>query len=305
MSVSANLDNFLNKRVEQYTPGTPIANTDEVVYRLGVSYEDEDLTIDMVMDAFTKDPKAGEIKELIIGAFELESSENSDVVVEKLIGLNSTFKNLKAIFLGDITFDECEISWIQQSDMAPLLNAYPQLEHFQVRGGDGLRFSDLRHDNLKTLIIETGGLYPATLSDVLSAALPKLERLDLWLGSENYGFESAIEDFEPIFSGTKFPALKHLGLMDSEIQDEVAIAVSESAVLKQLETLDLSMGVLSDKGGEALLNSADVKKLSFLNLRHHFMSDNMMEQLKGLGIKINLDERDASAEDERYIEVSE
>lgn len=305
MTVSSNLSTFLSKRVENFSPETGIAAPEAVVYRVSVEYDDEQ-NIYQKLTAFAQDPKAGSITELIIGQFDTEAGGNSVEVVETLIVLSNTFTNLKALFVGDITFEECEISWINNTDMTPLLNAYPQLEHFQVRGGQDLAFSNLQHDNLKTLIVETGGLYPNTLNDIMTASLPNLEKLHLWLGSENYGWDSSVEDLEPVLSGGQFPNLKHLGLMDSELQDEIAIAVCEAPVLEQLETLDLSMGILSDKGGEALLNCAGIKQLQHLNLRRHYLSSEMMQQLQSLGISINLDEQEeGDDEDDRYIEVSE
>jgi hypothetical protein len=305
MTVSSNLSTFLNKRVQTYVPGSEIVNPETVVYRISVEY-DEETPIESKLDEFAASPVAGQIKELIIGQFVTDYGESSQTLVEKLISLKDKFRNLTAIFIGDMTFDECEISWINQSDMTPLLNAYPQLEHFQVRGGEQLAFSNLQHNNLKTLIVETGGLHPGTLKDVMTAKLPRLEKLELWLGSEYYGFASSVDDLQPVLSGGLFPALKHLGLMDSELQDEIAIAVCQSPILKQLDVLDLSMGTLSDKGGQALLNCTDIKRLSLLNLRHHYMSSDMMAKLKALGININMEDQEKAGEDgDRYIEVSE
>jgi hypothetical protein len=53
--------------------------------------------------------------------------------------------NLRAIFLGDITYEENEISWIEQSDVSPLLRAYPALEVSRVRGGNSLEFSKIKN----------------------------------------------------------------------------------------------------------------------------------------------------------------
>lgn len=302
MTVSSNLSTFLSKKVENYSPETGIVAPDAVVYRISVEYDDE-LTIVEKLTAFAKDPNADSITSLIIGQFDTDSGNDSSEVVDALIKLSNTFMNVTALFIGDITYEECEISWINNVDMTPLLNAYPQLTHFQVRGGTGLAFTDLHHDNLETLIVETGGLYPDTLTQILNASLPKLQKLHLWLGAEEYGWGSSLEDLSPILSGEKFPGLKHLGLMDSELQDDIAIAVCEAPIIKQLETLDLSMGILSDKGGEALLNCPHIKNLQHLNLRHHYLSNDMMQQLQALGIAVNVD--DQEEEEDRYIEVAE
>ena len=311
MTINSNLNTFLNKPVTDYSIKDGIQNTETLVYRIRISYDDYDngTTIVSLIDAFAKDPKASSVKELIFGAFDYESSDSTEGIVGKLVEYKDVFKNLKAIFIGDITYEENEISWIKQSNVGLVLNAYPQLEHFQVRGGDDLTFGKIDHANLKTLIIESGGLPPNVIAEVSNAQLPELQKLEMWLGSENYGFNSTIEDLATITSGKAFPKLKHLGLMDSEIQNEIAIVVAQSPILHQLETLDLSMGILDDNGGEALLQSEGIKKLKYLNLRHHYLSDAMMAKLKTLGIEINLDDQEEADVDDdesyRYIEVSE
>lgn len=302
--VSEHVETFLNKPVQKYAPPTTI-EPDKYVYRLRVDYDDESVTITDLLEAFVRDPQSAGVTELIIGMFNTEVSESSFEVVDKLVALKENFKELKALFIGDITYEECEISWINQCDITPILKAFPKLEHLQIRGGDGLSFTELAHDKLTTLIIETGGLRPNVIDSVNAAKLPNLQKLELWLGSDEYGFDSTIDDLKPILSGTLFPKLTWLGLMDSVIQDDIAIAAADAPVLKQLNELDLSMGVLTDKGAAALLKSEGIRKLKHLNLRHHFLSEAMMEQLKALGISINLDDKEEEDDDYRYVEVAE
>jgi hypothetical protein len=302
--VSEHLQTFLNKPVQDYLPPTTI-DPEKFVYRLRVDYEDEGVTISDLLEAFVRDPQAGKVTALIIGRYNPEISESTFETVDKLVSLKDSLQGLKALFIGDITYEECEISWINQTDITPILKAFPALEHLQIRGGSDLSFSDLQHDRLTTLIIETGGMPPTVVTQVNAARLPNLQKLELWLGSDEYGFESTIEDFAPLLSGTAFPKLTWLGLMDSIIQDDIAIAVSQAPVLNQLQVLDLSKGILTDKGAAALLSSEGIKKLKHLNLRHHFMSEAMMEQLKALGISINVDDKQEEDDDYRYVEVAE
>lgn len=303
--VSAHVKTFLNKPVQDFLPPT-VTDPEKYVYRLAVHYDDEGVTISDLLEALVRDPQAANIKELIIGQFDSEVSESSFEVIDKLVSLKHDLKSLKALFIGEMTYEECEISWIRQTDITPILKAWPELEHLQIRGGDGLSFSDLQHDNLTTLIIETGGMPPNVVQEVNAARLPKLQKLELWLGSDNYGFASKVEDFTPILSGKQFPQLTHLGLMDSELQDDLAIAAAQAPVVHQLKVLDLSKGVLTDKGGEALRDSATIRNLQHLNLRHHFMSEDMMAQLKALNMSINLDDRQEEDDEEyRFVEVAE
>ncbi|AEE49010.1 STM4015 family protein [Haliscomenobacter hydrossis] len=306
--ISENLNSFNGKSVIDFNPDEALKDLNHYVYRLRLDYEaiDSDQKMEDLIRSFAEVPANAECQELIIGQWDYDSSRKADGLVQTLVELKDAFKNLKALFIGDITAEEQEISWIQQSDLSPLLAAFPKLEFFQARGGDGLSLSELKHENLKTLILQTGGLPPNVVQEIANAHLPNLEKLEVWLGDDNYGFESNIEDFDAIINGGKFPKLTYLGLKNSNIQDDIAIAVAKSPLLKQLHTLDLSMGVLSDTGAQALLDSPNIKNLVFLNLDHHFMTDSMMAKIKDLGIAVSMeDQGNYDDEDDRYVEVSE
>src|SRR4051812_43476346 len=105
--------------------------------------------------------------------------ESHREVIEPLIAARGRLPNLRSLFLGDITSEECEISWINQGDVTPLLAAYPLLEEFRVRGVEQLSFAGLRHANLRSLAIESGGLPACVLEEVWAADLPELEHLEL------------------------------------------------------------------------------------------------------------------------------
>ena len=306
--INDNLDTFCGKPVIDFNTEEGIKGLDNCVYRLRLDYDDLDSggKMEDLIEAFAETSVAATVQELIIGQWDCDSSNDASGLVEKLVERKDTFKHLKALFIGDITSEEMEISWIEQSDLSPLLTAFPNLELLQIRGGNKLSLSNLNHANLKTLIIQTGGLAPNVVTQVANAHLPNLEKLEMWLGDDNYGFASTIEDFDPIINGGKFPKLTYLGLKNSRIQDEIAIKVAESPILDQLITLDLSMGILTDTGAEALLVSPKIKQLKSLNLNHHFMSNEMVEKLKGLYIDVSMEEQlDSEEEDYRYVEVSE
>ncbi len=112
--------------------------------------------------------------------------------------------NLKALYFGEMTYEECEISWINQSGVSPLLRAFPLLEIFRVRGGTELSFSQVSHGNLRHLAIETGGLPSSVLREVFLCDFPNLEHLELLLGEEGYGFDGSAEDLQPLAGGKGF-----------------------------------------------------------------------------------------------------
>jgi predicted DNA-binding WGR domain protein len=293
--------------------GKPLAGTLPVIYRVGLTFQedyDEKRSLTDKLAAFLAEPAAELAQGLVIGTWGGFDSvdQSSAPIVEALVAARDRLPNLKHLFLGDIVTEENEVSWIQQSDVSPLFEAYPHLEEFRVRGSNELSFGTLKHKNLKTLTVETGGLPVRVLHEVCAAKLPALEHLELWLGEENYGWDGTVEDLKPLLSGKLFPKLRYLGLRDSAIANDVATAVAPAPVLKKIQVLDLSLGNLSDEGARALLGSPAVAKLEKLDIHHHFVSDEVVAQLKALGIEVDASERREPWDfdpDQRYIALGE
>ncbi|MFK3982241.1 STM4015 family protein [Micromonospora sp. NPDC050397] len=219
---------------------------------------------------------------------------------------------LRALFLGDMTSEECEISWIRQEDLTPVLEAYPALEVLRVRGSEAnsapVRLRPLRHRALRELAFETGGLPAELVRAVGDSDLPALTHLELWLGTEHYGGDATVEDLAPILSGTRLPALGYLGLRDAEIADPVAAALAGAPVVARLHTLDLSLGMLGDAGAAALLAGQPLTHLRRLDLHHHFVGEELAARLveELPGVEIDLGEgMDPGDEDEYYVAVAE
>lgn len=275
---------FSNCQVTEFSPEIGITDTVGTAYALlRTEYDDaEDLTDKLAR--LLQDPQAGKLEALLFGRW-LEAYENtSSQLIDALVAAKDRLTSLKAIFIGDIPYMECEISWIRQSDISPILRAYPQLEVLQVRGGDGLEFTPpVRHDNLKALIVETGGLSRTTVAQICNLNLSALEHLELWFGSEDYGGDCWVESVNPILFEQKFPNLTYLGLRNSQFSDEIAQAVVRSPLLQSISVLDLSMGTLSDAGAEILLNCAAIKELDILNLSENFLSEDMVQRFSQIG----------------------
>lgn len=270
-----------------------------ITKRVALSYDEfeEGKNFLGLLEEFYSDPSSKDVEYLIIGPWEETWENSSKFIVENLVENKDKLLNIKGLFIGDMESEDCEISWIIQSDLSPLLKAFPNLEELKIRGSSELRFSDMQHDKLKTLIIECGGLSTDVIDDILSSKLPNLEHLELYLGVEEYGFNGTIEDIKPLMKRGVFPKLKYLGLKDSEIQNEIAHEIAGSDVLDGLDTLDLSLGTLTDEGAESLLNSNGIKNLKFLDLNYHYMSDDMMKKIKSLGIKVDVSDQQ---EEEEY-----
>ncbi|WP_229068164.1 STM4015 family protein [Actinoplanes sp. DH11] len=227
--------------------------------------------------------------------------------LELLTGNAQRLTALRALFLGDMTFEECEISWIKQTDVTPLLESFPALEVLGVRGSDSLELRPVRHENLRELVLQSGGLPAAVVRAVGASDLPRLTKLELWLGVENYGGDARADDLAPILAGRSLPALTHLGLRNAEIADEVAAAVAAAPVVARLTVLDLSMGTLGDAGVEALLTGQPLTHLERLDVSHHYLSPELAQRLTDELPGVTVDVSGVQKEEEwgRYTAVSE
>ena len=278
----------------------------EAAWHVGTDFDEE--PFDDVFARFLRAVDTTAITALIIGHWGGEFDTHSSDPVALLVDAAGSLPNVRALFLGDVTWEQAEISWIEHSDISPLLAAFPGLESLGVRGAQGLVLEPIKSETLKTLRFESGGLPARVVQAVGASELPNLERLDLWLGVGDYGGDATVADLGPILSGERLPALRHLGLEDSEIQDEVAAAVAGAPVVARLESLSLAMGTLTDRGAEALLSGQPLTHLRELNLRHHFLSDAMTERVRaalpGVGVDLS-EQKEQEGGEWFFVEVSE
>ncbi|HVU70635.1 MAG TPA: STM4015 family protein [Ktedonobacteraceae bacterium] len=309
-----NLAELAGKRVIDWNPEEGLQNVAETIYRVRGGYGEEE-TWPERFAAFLQDPAVNELTGLVVGMWSTEVMETgeAEAMVEALVAARAKLPKLRALFLGDIIREENEVSWIAQTDVSPLLEAYPELDYFGVRGGSGLHFGDIRHRQLRSLVVEAGGLAREVVLDILRADLPALEHLELWLGSAQYGGNTTVEDLAPLLRNDLFPHLRYLGLRDSEIVDEIAAVMAYAPIVERIETLDLSLGTLTDTGAQALLQSPLIPGLKKLDLHHHYCSDAMIQRLWQLPIEVDV--RDAQTPDvydwdgremvERYVALAE
>ncbi len=301
------------KPVKDWRPGVPLDDPSGTAYRLALEYDEAEagVTWEARLNEFLSLPGSSSVTSIVVGVWGDTSGPlgDSSSVVNTLSQASAKLPALRALFIGDIISEEFEISWIEQSDMSPLFLAYPELEHFRVRGGNGLRFGPLNHSRLRSLIVESGGLDVSVVRDITSSSLPELEHLELWLGDESYGANAEVVDLAPILSGKLFPKLRYLGLRDSVLSDAIAAAVAHSPLLERLRVFDLSLGTLSDDGAAALMASPEIKNLEFLDLHHHYCSDGMVSKLAGMGIKVDTSDKQEpdvhDGESTRYVAVGE
>lgn len=309
MAIYENISSFCNRPVFEYK-GTGSLPDDPSTHaiRIGVDWdeyeEDSDAFANKLKDLFAESA-LDKVEALVVGCWSPEDPDGIGEHLQTIIAAAPRLPQLKGIFFGDIVMEEQEISWIEQSDVGPLIQAFPNLEEFVVRGGSGLGFTSVNHSRLKKLIVQTGGLSKGVIASIFAAQLPDLEHLELWLGDNNYGWDGDATLFATLFSGELFPALNYLGLRNSVIADDLAVALNDAVLLDRLSVLDLSMGTLGDIGAAALVKNQAIAKLDALNLNHHYIGEQLMADLLKIGCSVDLGNRETEGEYGRYCEVSE
>ncbi|MFG2088296.1 MULTISPECIES: STM4015 family protein [unclassified Spirillospora] len=309
MGVYEHLDEYFGLPVfrfnEETEPDDELPPAAGSAWYVATSFDEE--PFGDVFARFVEAVDTAEITALIIGYWGASYDTEAADPVKLLSEAAASFPKLRALFLGDITGEESEISWIEHSDISPLFAAFPGLERFEIRGAGGLVLAPIKSETLTVLRFESGGLPAGVVQAVGASELPNLRHLDLWLGVENYGGDATVADLGPILSGERLPVLRHLGLEDSETQDEIAAAVAGAPVVARLESLSLAMGTLTDRGAEALLSGQPLTHLRKLDLHHHYLSDAMMERVRTTlsGVEVDLNEQEEPDGDWFYASVTE
>ncbi|HLT40458.1 MAG TPA: hypothetical protein VK034_29465 [Enhygromyxa sp.] len=230
-----------------------------------------------VLRAIVQSPAAASLRELTLGLFNYAGGGLEDVALDIIAG--GVLTSLERLFIGDFEREQQEISWVELGDISPLYPFAPRLQNLRLRGA-AIGLGELGHPTLAQLEIETGGLPRDSVVSVATAELPALAYLEVWFGREDYGGTTDITALRPIFSSKTLPALRHLGLQNSEMQDLIAIELAGSPLLAQIESADLSMGTMREPGARALLdNAAAFEHLLALNLEDNYIPQQLCAQL--------------------------
>jgi uncharacterized protein (TIGR02996 family) len=230
---------------------------------------------------FLKHPSAQFLQELRLGCIPGEEEMDTSPFA-------SAIEAVKPPCLRVLAFDDTgdwDISGTQAS--LPNSKAIQGVRALVIRGGSiGLGKIDL--PELREFRVESGSLRSDSLKAIAKAKWPKLEKLEIWCGDPNYGASGSAKDLAPIFAATGLPKLVHLGIMNCPFADEAVKTLTKSKVLKQLKTLDLRKGNLSDRGIDTMVAHKDAfSHLDYLDVDDNALTDASKPKLKGLAKKTN------------------
>ncbi|MDZ7966156.1 MAG: hypothetical protein RM368_14430 [Nostoc sp. DedSLP03] len=244
-------------------------------------------------------------------------------ITNRLVNASGLLTNLKALLIGDINNitnmryrNSSMIVW----SIHPLLKAYPNLELLHIRGrmleenilkhelnilqvrkqqnNSPIPIKLLRHERLKTLIVDADGISDDNLAKICKLNLPSLEYFELWLSRSNLS-NINIASLTPVLLGNSFPNLAYLAIRKCGNMSEVAQAIVNSPIMKNLRILELTDGNISN--GDVLLKSSAVNCLYTLNVSGNRLHKSAIEQLSNLKCRIIAD----SQFSDRYYSVWE
>ena len=264
-------------------------------------YEDyeDGKTAETMVGEILADPEFQNIDKLIIGDWGGAYEDSCQAVLDAIADNADKFSHITSLFVGDMDYEECEISWIMQGDYSRIWEAMPQLKEITVKGSTDLKLGKIKHGSLESLTIICGGLGSDVIKEIEEAELPELKKLLIYIGSDNYGFDGDADTVRSLLANSDFPKLEYLGIADSEIQDELTAVVLDCKYIDSITTLDLSCGTITDKGGELLLGKLpELKNLKKLDLSYNYLSDEMKDKLTAAAPGVEMDLSDSQEAEE-------
>ena len=187
-------------------------------------------------------------------------------------------------------------------DASGLAARFPLLEELELGAGElAIGSIDDLAPTLRRLALRTSALQLEALAPVLATVWPQLVELELWFGPEEQcGADHG--DLWRILSGLAVPAVTKLRLKNTDFTDALAVSMVSSQVLRNLTTLDLSLGTLTTAGVSTLIeNAAHFRHLAELDLRANSIPPEDARRLEAALPNANVSDQ----KDERYVSVTE
>jgi uncharacterized protein (TIGR02996 family) len=202
-----------------------------------------------------------------------------------------------------------QISWHHTGKLDKLWAGVPNLRVLEMETGE-FDVGKMVAPQLERAIFITGGLSKSCGKNIATATMPKIKHLEIYYGDNNYGGDCSVKEVLPLLARTDLPKLEYLGLKNSKFQNDIARAVVGSKLVKQLKTLDLSMGTMTDDGARALADGkASLAHLECLDLTHNFLSKEGIKLVKSICPKVvTADQQEADGDGEDayyYVAISE
>lgn len=266
---------------------------------------DSDLDVAATLTTLLALPIAAHLDSLSVGLCEEPGDGDLQPAIDALVELEGP-QTLRSLFLGDFEYpDQSDISSTSVGDLTKLYAAFPKLQSLRLRGA-GAALGKIDLPELRDFTFETGGLSTECVESISRARWPKLQRLSLWFGDENYGGDAGFDDLGTLLAAKGLPQLEALGLVNCSFISGNLDSLAKAKVLRQLKRLDLSMGFLTDEDAEALVRHAAAFKHLELDVSHNYLTRRGVWLLqKAARTLVSTDQQEADTDDDRYVAVGE
>jgi uncharacterized protein (TIGR02996 family) len=215
---------------------------------------------------------------------------------------------VRSLHLGDFIFpDESELTWTTVGDATAVYRTVPQLERFALQGAEIILGDRIELRRLRALELVTAGLPGETARAIVRSELPELDTLIVWTGDDTGGGSTTAADLLGLFASPR-PQLRHFGLVNCAITDELVLALVEAPWLPQLRVLDLSKGTLTADGIAILERARDrLGDLERLEVSENLLDDDACARAAALARTVNVADQRFGDLDEgaRYPAVTE
>jgi hypothetical protein len=239
--------------------------------RVHTTRRHEDLGVDLeaVLRALLALPSARFLEDLVIGAASCHELGVEEGIAQALAdgGRRPTLRRLVFEYDGN----EEMRSWTGAGDLRFVPDRFPGLRELAIDTGSVRLGPAFSHPVLEELTIRTCDGLPDRVT-IANADWPRLERLVLWMGGGWNKKDVAATEFVPLLGGERTPRLRHLGLANNELLDELCALLARSPLLRRLRSLDLSLGTMSDAGAQALAASG-VTGLDSIDVTDNFLTN--------------------------------
>ena len=138
-------------------------------------YEEEGKGPATMVEDILADPEFAELSELSIGSWGNAWEDDCQPILDGIVEQADKFAHIKKLFIGDMDYEDCEVSWILQGDYSRLWAAMPQLKELTIKGSEGLALGQICHEGLEALTIICGGLPVSVIQSIREAKLPDLK----------------------------------------------------------------------------------------------------------------------------------
>ena len=127
-------------------PNTATAKTKKYSYDYE-QYEDGGKSVRTMVDDILSDPAFPSLEGIIIGDWGNTWDDGCQGILDGIVAHAEEFSHITSLFIGDMDYEECEVSWIMQGDYSKLWAAMPQLKELTIKGSTDL---SLGHDRKST-----------------------------------------------------------------------------------------------------------------------------------------------------------